>query len=1056
MNGVYDILKVAGLLVGLVLIPATGMSQEETRSDSVERKSRTVMPYKVRGKVTDAMTGKGFAGVSLTSPNLDVSAMTDEEGNYEIGLPSLKVSLAVTAPGYERLFVSVRGREVVNITMNEAIGHSYYDDVTVSAGETVVEGFSEGSSSMPEDLSALLNGQVRAVSASGEPGSSSSFFIRGLNSIHLSSQPLFVVDGVIWQMQEDAASAVDGYYNNPLTLLDPSDIECVKVLKNGSAIWGAKGANGVVEITTKRAREMATQIDANISVGFQTPFKSIPVMGADAYRRYATDVMSGMDKDEVALFQFVNDDPTKSYYRANHNNTDWLDEVNKTSLIQKYGISVSGGDDKALYRFSLGYAQNDGNIDGSTFNRLNVRFNTDIMLTKKFKVQMDIAYAQTGRRTGFTGLDAVHSPYFQSLVKSPLYAPYEYNTDGTLSGRLSDVDELNVGNPLVLTGDNLSDVDKYRFNLNFRPSYQITDRLEAVALFGFSWDKENENMFLPDLGLADAPIYNEQGEVYAVGLNEVRDFMARQSTLSVDAYLGWDILKSWKHSLNARIGGRFYNTYYHYTYGRGYNTGSDFIPTLEAVTNDNLRLISGTEYQDRNAAWYLNAGYNYLHKYFLNAGLSIESSSRFGKKAGGLEMCGVSWGVFPTVSAAWLISSEDFMKQVDFINNLKLRVAYTMSGNDNLPLFANRSYFTTVSSLANANGLILSNIGNESLKWETTGRVNVGLDFSLLNDRLTVNADYFHSKTKDLLTRKSLNEVAGMPYYWDNDGELENRGVEVAVRARAVEVRDFEFDLGLTLGHYKNKITSLDNGDFITDVCGGQVLTAVNQPVGVFYGYRTNGIYTTAQEASDAGLGLMSASGQRIPFSAGDVRFVDVTGDKVINENDRVVIGNPNPDLYGNFNLDFKYKRLALSALFTYSLGNDAYNALRQSLESGNDLYNQSAAMDNRWRADGQQTDIPRAVYGDPMGNSRFSDRWIEDASFLKFKRLTLSYDIPFRTTFLQNIRIWAAVNNLCTLTKYLGGDPEFSYGTSVLYQGVDAGLIPQSRSYQLGVNISL
>ena len=188
------------------------------------------------------------------------------------------------------------------------------------------------------------------------------------------------------------------------------------------------------------------------------------------------------------------------------------------------------------------------------------------------------------------------------------------------------------------------------------------------------------------------------------------------------------------------------------------------------------------------------------------------------------------------------------------------------------------------------------------------------------------------------------------------------------------------------------------------------------------------------------------------------MRFVNQNPeeDNVIDEKDKVVLGDPNPDIYGNFNLNFQYKRLKLSALFTYSLGNDAYNALRASLESGKDLHNQSAAMAGRWMADGQQTDIPRAVYDDPMGNSRFSDRWSEDASYLKFKRVMLSYDIPFQTTFLQNISIWAAVNNVCTLTKYLGGDPEFSYGNSTLYQGVDAGYIPQSRSFQLGVNISL
>ena len=609
--------------------------------------------------------------------------------------------------------------------------HAYYDDgMSVSDGEAVVDGFTSGTLSMTDDMTSLLNGQLRAISHSGDPGSSSSFFIRGYNSVNLSAQPLFVVDGVIWQMQDQVASAVDNYYNNPLTLLDPSDIEKVTILKNGSAVWGAKGANGVVLIDTKRAREMATQIEANISMGFQTPFGSMPLMGAAAYRRYATDIMSGMDRDEVEGFQFTNDDPTRSFYRAVHNDTKWTDEINKTSFIQNYGISVAGGDDIALYRFSLGYAKNDGNIDGTSFNRLNVRFNSDIKLTEDFKIQTDISYAQTGRRTAFEGLDGMRSPYFLSLVKSPLYAPWQYNDNGTFSGRLTDVDELNIGNPLALTGEDVPELDKYRFNLNLRPSYQITDRLEVAALFGISYDKENENLFIPDYGVSNEPLYTDRGEIYETALNEVRNFMARQTSMSVDGYLAWQILKDWRHDLNARIGGRFYNTYYRYTMGQGYNTGSDYMTAL-SNTNSDLRTLTGYEYTDRNAAWYFNADYAYRHRYFFNVGMSLETSSRFGREAGGLDLCGVSWGYFPSVSGAWLVSSEKFMRNVDFINNLKVRVAYTMSGNDNLPLFANRSYFTSTSFVKDATGLVLANIGNEKLKWETTARTNIGLDFSM-------------------------------------------------------------------------------------------------------------------------------------------------------------------------------------------------------------------------------------------------------------------------------------------------------------------------------------
>ncbi len=1052
-------LKTVGTVAGISLLALPVYAQKAEKSNEAAKTERAVaqhFPYKVSGRVIKSATGAGFAGVRISSPNLKVSAMTDEDGRYEISLPDLNVPLVVEAPGCQRQIVPVKGREIVDITVLDGAEYGYYDAEYGSPdGAFAVSGFADGTVNFADDLNALLNGQVRTMKSSGVPGAGSSFFIRGFNSLNLSAQPLFVVDGIVWQMQETAMSVMDNFHNNPLTLLDPDDIEKVTVLKNGTAVWGAKAANGVVLIETKRGHDMATKIDADFSVGFQTPFKSVPVMNAGAYKLYATDVMRGMEASDIAKFQFTNDDPTKSYYWDTHNNTDWLDEVNKTSLIQNYGISVSGGDDIALYRFSLGYAKNDGNIDGTSFDRLNVRFNSDIHLMKNFDVMADIVYSQTATEGIFDGLDEVRSPYYMSLVKSPLYGPYQHNGFGMLTNRLSDTDELNVGNPLALVGDQIPSLDKYRFNLHLAPTYKFSDRLSLSAVLGFSWDKANEDVFIPDEGVADEPLYNSNGEVYATALNEVRNFMARQSTLSADLHVDWALLRDYRNELKAKLGGYFYNNYYKYTAGRGYNTGSDFMKAL-ANTNSNLRFLDGNDYTDREAAWYLDADYSYLNKYFLNVGMSLASSSRFGSDAGGLNLCGADWAFFPSVSAAWLISSERFMKNVRGIDNLKLRASFSVAGNDRLPEFANRTYLTSNAFAQNTAGLVLANIGNEKLKWETTSRFNVGLDASLLANRLTLGADVYFAKTKDLLTRKPLNDVAGLDYFWDNNGEMKNCGIEVALNARVIDNKDFKFNVGATVGHYVNEITKLANGSYVTDVCNGQVLTAEGHPAGVFYGYKTAGVFADAAEAANANIAIKTENGQVVPFGAGDMHFVDQNGDGFIDEEDCVILGNPNPDFYGNFNFDVRYKRLELSALFTYSCGNDAYNALRAGLESGSSIVNQSTAMENRWTADGQHTDIPRATYGDPMGNSRFSDRWIEDASYLKFKRLSLSYNVPLKVKFIQSLSVWGAVDNLFTLTGYLGADPEFSFGPSVLWQGIDAGLTPQTRSFRIGVKISL
>lgn len=988
--------------------------------------------YTVRGRIVRASTGEGLAGVGLTSPNLNVSAMTEDDGTYQIQLPSLDVPLIVTAPGCMRQTVAVQGRTIVDIVLLDQLA-----DTT------------------PSGLNLHIDGTLRSTPQSGKPGSGETYFVRGLQSINLSSQPLFIIDGVEWQMQENARSIVTGYVNNPLTMLDPDDIERVEVLKDGSAIWGSKGAAGVVCITTKRAKDMATKIEANISMGFQTPFRSMPMMNASAYSRYATDVMRGLKEDERYRLHFTENDPSKSYYWDTHQRTDWLGEVNKPAFLQNYGINVAGGDDIALYRFSLGYGKNDGNVDGTSFARLNMRFNSDIKLTKNLFLAADIAYAQTMTRVNYDGLDEVGNPVYQSLIKSPLYGPWQHNLSGQATNRMNDTDELGVGNPLALVNDNLPDLDKYRFNLNLRPSYSFTSRLKLSAILALTWDKTAEDIFLPDHGIADKPLLNEQGEVYNTALNMVSNLMARQSTLSTEGRLDWTVLDSYRNDLCLAAGGRFYNTYYKWNSGLGYNTGSDFMRAL-SNTNSNLRWIEGDNYKERDAAWFLTADYSYLNKYFVNLGLELSTSSRYGKEAGGLKMAGVNWGLNPSLSAAWLLSSERWMRSLHHINKVRLHVNLSQTGNDRLPLFANRTYRRTASSVQDAPGLYLANIGNESLKWETTRRASFGIDLSMLNNCWQVSADVFWARTVDLVTRKQLNDVAGMKYYWDNDGELTNRGFEVATSARVIDRKDWKLTLGIMMGHYNNKIQKLRNGTFTTDIAGATILTAQGQSAGVFYGWKTDGVFRDAVEAAQANLRIVAGNGLEVPFKAGDVRFVDQNGDGIINDMDRIVLGNPNPDVYGNFNLQLRWKCLTLDGVFGYSIGGEAYNALRQQLESGSGLWNQTTAIENRWTADGQITNIPRATYHDPMGNSRTSDRWVENASFLKLRRLQLTYDIPLRTSLLQGLSVWCSANNLLTLTRYLGADPEFSASTSVLYQGVDTGLVPPSRSFQLGIKINL
>ena len=1011
----------------------------------------------ISGSVTDGGTGVALAGARVTVAGAPAAAMTGDGGRFKLTVPDGKVTLRVEAPGYNPVLVPVRGEDDLDVRLQATTGEGFYDrNLLGHEAEGAVGEFGIGETTGDQSVGDL-QGHLLSIARSGMPGSGHAVFVDGLHSINATSQPLYVVDGVEWSVADNSKNLFGGHYNNPLALIDPKDIAKISVMKNGTAIYGAKGGNGVVIIETKRARTEATEIEAWAMLGVRTKPKSVPVMDAGEYRLYVSDIIEGMfdNSSMVNRFNFLNDDPTSSTYLANHNDTDWLGLTTRSGLMMNYGVSVRGGDDRALYGFSLGYTKNEGNMKETSFDRLNVRFNSDINLWKGFKLRFDVAFAQATWNLFNDGIDEVASPYFLSMVKSPLYHPNIISNRGDVTVKLSDVDELGVGNPLAIIDRGLGDSRNYRFNLNVAPSYRFNDRWAVNGLIGYTFDKIKENSFLPDYGVEDIALYNPNGEIYATMKNRVETMMNRYTTFHAAIYGEYTPFNDYVNSLDLKLGYRFRNDNANMSYGEGLNTSSDFMNSM-GNTTASLRTSYGLDSKWRNMSWFLSGEYSYLKRYVIGFDATMETSSRFGKHAAGaLHIGGVSWGVFPSVNAAWILSSENFMKSARCINFAKIRVGWDMAGNDNLPDYATRSYLTSAGLAGQAFGYVIDNIGNDRLKWETTSTLRAGLDVSMFSNRWGFSVDFYKSRTRDLLVRKQLSELAGLEYFWSNGGELENCGVSFATTVRALDLRDWKLDVGATIGHYRNKVTSLPDGSFITDIGNAQVLTATGNPIGVFYGYKTEGVLSTPEEARAAALSIRNANGTYTPFGAGDMKFAD-NGDGVIDDKDRMVIGDPNPDIFGNFNLRLSWKGFTLGSLFTYSVGNDVYNALRANLESGSDIHNQSVAMAGRWVSNGQETSIPRATYGDPMGNARFSDRWIENGSYLKWKSLQLSYDIPLKSTFLQGVSVWVAMNNLYTWTGYLGPDPEFFSGTSPLYLGIDNGLVGSSREFNFGVKINL
>ena len=473
-------------------------------------------------------------------------------------------------------------------------------------------------------------------------------------------------------------------------------------------------------------------------------------------------------------------------------------------------------------------------------------------------------------------------------------------------------------------------------------------------------------------------------------------------------------------------------------------------------------------------SWYANIDYNYRNLYFAQVAMSLESSSRFGENADGLSLGGVKWAYYPSVQLGWAISNEKWFPKTSALNYFLLKAGYDITGNDDINNYAARTSFQVMQYLNNTSVHMLNNIGNDKITYEKTGQWNVGFKSYLLNNRLGVDFNYYQKHTTNLLTLKTFeNPVAGINNYWSNGGSMDNNGFEVTLTAKPVVSKDFNIEVGASVGHYTNKIKSLPNDDKIylngkKDAVGytssiygtDNIATIVGQAAGSFYGYKTAGVFADDKEAAAAGkdgyLYLTDNTGAKQYFRAGDMHFVDINGDGEISEADKTIIGNPNPDIYGNIFASIMWKNFTLSLGFNYSLGNDVFNYSRSILEGGNNFYNQTTAMTNRWRQEGQQTDIPRISFDDAMGNSRFSDRWIEDGSYLRLKTLNLSYKVPVNSEWLQGLTIWAEASNLFTLTHYLGSDPEFSASNSVLYQGIDPGNIALSRAFTFGLKINL
>ena len=1092
--------RLAFCLLVITMCAAPAFAQDDDTEEvetAIKQPKRTekAVQYEtvtIKGVVTDQATKKPLAGVQLQALGyIRYTAMTGEDGTFTIKVPVFATALYVHSPGYMSQQVAIIAGDAsqqLDIRMLNDKFQSMYGtgtDYTAKA-EAQINRFGV---TVDNEITSKLGGDMRSVMRSAALDGGASMFIRGLNSITSDAQPLIVVDGIELDMQRDRYSLHDGQFNNMLANIAPDDVEKVTVLKNATALYGARGANGVVLIETKRGHSMATRIDANISVGATFVPRKLTMMNAAQYRTYATELLGTIDNisDRVIDFRFLNDNPDGYYYHMYHNDTDWSDYVYKTALTQNYSINVQGGDDIGMYNLSVGYVDAKYAAKQNTFDRMNVRFNTDIKILWNLKTKFDISISRTNNEVLDNGMPAdfssgtVVSPIALALIKSPLVAPYQYNKllnggQGAFSSLYSGADDLfyqlynthayDLANPVSILdrafGDNKNKAENTYFNVRVEPVYNITNNLKLTAMVSYTLNRNAQRYFRP---YNDVPSFNIPGvgRVYA----KAQSMFAKENNIVGKLQLDWN-KQFGKHTVAAYAGAR-YNVFTFDSNDVAVQATGETSDKNPSLGWTGFRSIAGANDEWKQIQWYGNVDYNYMNRYFATISLLGEANSRFGANADGMKLFGVKWAIFPSIQLGWVMTNESWFPKSRLLNYLKLQAGFDMSGNDGISNYAAQTSYTTVRYNSGAIGTQLTNVGNDKIQWESTKKFNVGLQSYLLDNRLGLRFDYFLHKTDNLLTLKSFsNPIGGINRYWSNGGSLENSGFEANVTVKPIVTKDWNLEIGASVGHYKNKVTSLPDGDFTTSVYGdNNILTSVGNPVAMFYGYRTAGVFaddaaarigTVTADNPEGYLYMTDAAGSKKFFKAGDVRFVDLNGDGEISEKDKAIIGNPNPDIYGNIFATLSWKDLTLSVGFNYSLGNDVYNYQRSVLNAGSNFYNQQVAEVGRWRYEGQQAELPRATFGDPMGNNRFSDRWREDGSYLRLKTVHLSYRLPIpgSWTWLQGLTVWVEGQNLLTFSKYKGSDPEFSIGTSPFYQGIDCGNIPQSRILTGGVKINL
>nr|WP_207510625.1 SusC/RagA family TonB-linked outer membrane protein [Longitalea luteola] len=1014
----------------------------------------------VTGLVTDAVTKKPLRGIRVTYKKYS-AAITDSTGAFTIDVPSKYVSVTLHSDDYQTKEIALQGRQQITAALYPNPYNSYFDAAQLPFDQRMKSHTPYATTSLQtngtwnrvaETPATWLQGKAAGLMVtrrSGTPNKGASLLLRGPSSLYATNAPLIVVDGVLFDNNDYGGSIINNHYTDPLSTIDVKDIDNITVLKDGSSIYGTKGANGVIIITTARAHELQTKIDFASYAGINFTPTNLPVMEAADHRVYLADILKSKGMSDAAIqdLPYMNDDPSNSSYHQYHNNTNWQNLVYDRSTTRNVYLKVTGGDNIAKYGLSLGYMSNGAVIKNTGLTRYNMRFNGDLNLGKRMTATTNLSFTFNEQELRDQGRAYKTNPVFLALIKSPLLHYRELSDKGIESPLLADRDTFNLTNPVSITDVALGSNKSYRFLGSVAFNYELGRSLALSSTVAVTSDKVRENFFIPRKGVTPDTLSNE------IAFNRSGSQVKTLFSLYNDTRLTYNQTLHHLHELTARLGIRYLSNKTEQDIGRGFNAAIDELVSVGFGSNA-LRRVGGSMGRSHWLSTYFNTDYNYAGKYFVSLNVAMDGSSRFGKNIpGALGLGGNKFAVLPSLAAAWLISSENFLK-TDLIDLLKLRASIGLSGNDDIGDFTARQYYIS-QNLLGMQGLTRGGPGNNQLQWEAATLLNAGIDAALLNERISLSVDVYQRKTDKMIVYEPA-PVSGFSYAITNTGGMTTKGIEASLAARIVNGAAFSWDVDMNISKYRSTIDKLPVDNIISSFAGASYITEAGRAPNLFYGYESNGVYTTDGDAALAGLSVKKADGSLVPFTGGDIHFTDLNNDNIIDENDRQVIGNPNPDLTGAFNNKFRYKGFELDVLVTFVKGNDIYNYTRNQLESASGTNNQTLAVRNRWRTNGHETAMPKATWGDPMGNSRFSNRWIEDGSYMRLRSVSVTYNIPFKPGFFKYATVYLTGNNLVTLTKYKGYDPEFSATESVFGMGIDNTLEPQFRSILLGARIGL